>query len=202
MKKTYILLLTTVLLCFTGCEDKKSTQSTDVNQKVLTKKDTTDNNESAPVEKHTFILTDQNDTNHSIYLENKQIEISNSNQKIAVLNFFATWCPPCKGEIPYLADLNKKYDNKIFIAGILVNDKASKEDLEIFKKELGVNYFISSSIENDDFAKFIVHKLNLKENFPLPLTILFKNGKYYSHYEGAVPIEMLNHDIKNAMSKE
>ena len=201
MKKTYILLLITTLLFFTGCEDKKPDENTKIEEKIVKEK-TLAQKEAQIRQKNTFLLQDNNDSNLSIYVNNKHIEISTVKQEIVILNFFATWCKPCRGEIPYIADLNHKYDNKIFVAGILVNDTVSKEDLEIYKKDLGVNYFMSSSSQNDDFSKLIVEKLKLKGNFTLPLTILFKSGKYYSHYEGAVPMEMLNHDIKNAMSKE
>jgi thiol-disulfide isomerase/thioredoxin len=198
VKKIHILLLTAILLFTTGCSDKKSDTSTDSNTKI--------EKEKTPVvetkQKTDFILSDNNDTNYTIEVDNKNIKITNVTQKIVILNLFSTWCTPCKGEIPYIADLKKKYDNKIFVAGILVNDSIAKEDFENFKKELHINYFTSTSSQNDEFAKLIVANLKLKENFPLPLTIMFKNGKYYSHYEGAVPLEMLSYDINNAMDKE
>ena len=118
------------------------------------------------------------------------------------MNFFATWCPPCKSEIPYLADLQKKYDGTLFIAGILVNDSLDKKTLKAFIEEYGINYFISRAQDNNTLVKLAVKRLQLDENFPIPLTILFKNGNYYSHYEGAVPVEMLEHDIKEAIHKE
>ena len=208
MKKTYILLLTTILLLLTGCEDKKSDEKVKIAEKTVKektnakKKISNEQKEALRIKNNTFILADNNDTNHSVYVNNKNIEITSVQQEIVILNFFSTWCEPCKGQIPYISDLNKKYDNKIFVAAILVNDKIEKNNFELFKKDFNINYFISNSLQNDTFANKIVKNLKIDDNFRLPLTILFKNGKYYSHYEGAVPIEMLNHDIKNAMSKE
>ena len=208
MKTINILFLTIFLFCFTGCEDKKSTADTR-HEKNITKEMVSEENstelsaeELELRKKYTFQLSDMNDTNHSITLDYKHIDISDVSEKIILLNFFATWCPPCKGEMPYLADLKKKYEGKLFIAGILVNDTPDKEHLQTFLKESEVNYFISNSSQNDALADLAAKRLKLGENFPIPLTILFKNGHYYSHYEGAVPVEMLEHDIKNAMSKE
>ena len=154
------------------------------------------------MKKYTFALNDLNDSNYSITIVNKHIEISHVDQKLILLNFFATWCPPCKSEIPYLADLKKKYDASLFIAGILVNDTPDKKTLETFTEAYGVNYFISNSKDNNALGKLAAKRLQLDEDFPIPLTILFKNGNYYSHYEGAVPVEMLEHDIKEAIHKE
>ncbi len=158
--------------------------------------------EAALKKKHTFILHDLNDDNRSISVENRELKISNVKEEMVLVNFFATWCPPCKGEIPYLVDLKKKYEGKLFIAGILVNDDSSNEALQGFIKEYGINYFVSHSDKNDTFIKFTTQRLHLDENTPLPLSILFKNGYYYSHYEGAVPVEMLEYDIKKALHKD
>ena len=198
MKKINILFLTAILLCSTGCENKK----TDTPVKETTTEETPKIEKAEHMKKYTFALSDLNDSNHSITIVNKHIEISQVKQELILLNFFATWCPPCKGEIPYLADLQKKYDGKLFIAGIMVNDTPDRATLKTFMEHYGVNYFISRSKDNNALAELAAKRLQLDKNFPIPLSILFKNGNYYSHYEGAVPVEMLEHDIKEAIHKE
>ncbi len=198
MKKINILFLTAILLCSTGCEDKK----TDSPIKKIVIEEVPKIEKAEYMKKYTFALNDLNDSNYSISIVNKHIEISHVKKKLILLNFFATWCPPCKSEVPYLADLKKKYDDTLFIAGILVNDSPDKKTLKTFIEKYGVNYFISNSKDNDALGKLAAKRLQLGEDFPIPLTILFKNGNYYSHYEGAVPVEMLEHDIKEAIHKE
>jgi len=207
VKKINILFLTAVLLCFTGCEDKKpdttvkkSTPDLTVNKNTI--EDSNKTKETNQSKKYTFSLSDLNESNYSVSIKNKHIEISTVNQKLILLNFFATGCPPCKGEIPYLADLQKKYKGRLFIAGILVNDNPDKKTFKTFTEAYGINYFISNAKDNDALSKLAAKPLQLDEDFPIPLTILFKNGNYYSHYEGAVPVEMVEHDIKEAIHKE
>ena len=212
MKNIKLLLLSTLLLCFTGCEDKKSAETnTSIASKEHNKSLSQINNNADTQalkkqaelrKKHSFVLNDPNDDNRSISIVNKHLVIDKVTEKIILINFFATWCPPCKGEIPYLADLKKKYKTDLFIAGILVNDTPDAKSLRNFIDSYGINYYISISEQNDALAKFVSKRLELDENFPIPLTILFKNGDYYSHYEGAVPVEMLEYDIKKAMSKD
>jgi len=40
--------------------------------------------------------------------------------------------------------------------------------------------------------------LELPENFSIPLTVMYLNGEYFTHYEGSVPVEMIEYDIQQA----
>ena len=40
--------------------------------------------------------------------------------------------------------------------------------------------------------------LDLPKNFPIPLTVIYVEGKYFTHYEGSVPVEMIEYDIQQA----
>ena len=153
------------------------------------------------IERKEFLLNDLNDNNHTIKIDNKNINISNVKSSLVLLNFFSTWCQPCKGEIPYLVDLAKKYKNKLFIAGIVVNDSIDDSNLTQYVKELNINYYVSNAKDNDEFMKVFAKKIELKNDFIVPLLVLFKDGEYYTHYEGAVPVEMLEYDIKKAIKK-
>ena len=205
MKKTITLLFITVLICLTGCEDKKSDTPIEENTTAIIHQKTTmeDANRSTlktNIDAKKFKLNDIDNKNYTFYFDKKNIFIENIPQKFLLLNFFATWCPPCRGQIPYINDLKEKYKKDLFVAGFLVNDDDKEyHELKEFSTKHNINYFISNSKQNDIFAMELLKDISIAENFQLPLTILYKNGKYYTHYEGAVPVEMIELDLKNAM---
>jgi thiol-disulfide isomerase/thioredoxin len=150
----------------------------------------------------TVVLSDIQQNQHTLTVDRDQTIIFHDiDQPIVLINFFATWCSPCRAEIPYLSDLQKKYEKKVFIAGILVNDTPDNNELKQFTDKNHAEYFISNSKQNDTFASKIVKELQLSENFPIPLTVIYKNGHYFTHYEGAVPVEMIDHDIQEAIKE-
>jgi thiol-disulfide isomerase/thioredoxin len=57
-----------------------------------------------------------------------------------LLNFWATWCSPCKIEMPWFVDLQKQYGPQgLAVVGVAMDD-ASKDDIAKFTKDMGVNY--------------------------------------------------------------
>ena len=73
-------------------------------------------------------------------LEGKPVRLSDFRGKAVLLNFWATWCQPCKIEMPWFVDLQKQYgDQGLQVVGIAMDD-ASEKDIADFAKDLGVNY--------------------------------------------------------------
>jgi peroxiredoxin len=78
-----------------------------------------------------FVLTD---------LQGHTVKLSDLRGKAVVLNFWATWCPPCKEEIPWLVDLQKRYGSQgLQIVGINMDDGDPK-DVVKFAAENSINY--------------------------------------------------------------
>ncbi len=62
--------------------------------------------------------------------------------KVVVLDIWATWCPPCRAEIPQLIDLQKKLKGKdVTFAGVALDDE--KGAVADFAKSQGINYTIA-----------------------------------------------------------
>ncbi len=73
-------------------------------------------------------------------LDGNQVQFSDYSGKIVILNFWASWCVPCRIEIPQLIDLYNRYrDRGVQVLGIAV-DPAGPEALRAFSDELNVNY--------------------------------------------------------------
>lgn len=71
-----------------------------------------------------------------------KIKLSDYRGKVVILDFWATWCPPCRKGIPDLIDLQKNYKNDLVVIGISV-DTDTKNDVIPFIKEYGINYHIA-----------------------------------------------------------
>ncbi len=73
-------------------------------------------------------------------LDGKDVKLSDLRGKAVLLNFWATYCGPCKVEMPWFVELQKEYGPQGFqIIGVAMDD-ASTEDIAKFAKDMGVNY--------------------------------------------------------------
>jgi peroxiredoxin len=68
------------------------------------------------------------------------VKLSDYRGKAVLLNFWATWCPPCKEEIPWFVDLQKQYaQDGLVILGVAMDDAGQRKIAE-FSKQMGINY--------------------------------------------------------------
>ena len=73
-------------------------------------------------------------------LDGQTLKLSDLRGKAVVLNFWATWCSPCKAEMPWFVDFQKQYAAQgLQIVGVAMDDSA-KEDIVKFAQQMGVNY--------------------------------------------------------------
>ena len=73
-------------------------------------------------------------------LDGKDLKLSSLRGKAVLLNFWATYCGPCKIEMPWFVELQKEYGPQGFqILGVAMDD-ASTDEIAKFAKDMGVNY--------------------------------------------------------------
>jgi len=76
-------------------------------------------------------------------LDGRAVKLSDFRGKAAVLNFWATYCGPCRVEMPWLIDLYQQYRSRgLEIIGVSMDDDGEQEQVANFLREFRVNYTI------------------------------------------------------------
>ncbi len=73
-------------------------------------------------------------------IDGKTVKLSDFRGKAVVLNFWATWCPPCKTEMPWLVDLQQQYAPEgLTVVGVAL-DEAGADEIAKFARDMKLNY--------------------------------------------------------------
>ena len=80
-------------------------------------------------------------------LDGKPVTLADTKGKVVLVNFWATWCGPCRAEIPDLVELQNKYKDRLQILGLVVDDD-DNDAIQKFVKKFGVNYPVA--LANND----------------------------------------------------
>ena len=121
--------------------------------------------------------------------EGNKVHLNKFKGKWLVLNFWATWCEPCREEIPELNQFAK--DNKdITLIGIAIDDM---EAIEKFQKDTPIEYL--SLVSNMDGVKLSQSLGNIKGVLPFTV-IIDSSGNTVKSFYGKVKIPELNQAVK------
>ncbi len=118
-------------------------------------------------------------------LEGREITLSDFRGKVLIMDFWATWCPPCREEIPLLIELKNAHgDRGLEILGLTIEDpEQDVQQVQQFVRELGVNYTIGFAPEGM-FEAFVG-----PGEHPIPQTFLFdRKGRLREHLVGYNPL--------------
>ena len=122
-------------------------------------------------------------------------------EKVVLLDFFGTWCPPCKAEIPHLNNIRKKLNKNFEILGIDIGSRGgtptTPEFLEDFIYQFGIKYPIATGGDN---GKLFSAVRELNPNGSITFMLLFnKKGEFVKHYIGMISEEILTSDIQQTI---
>ncbi len=121
--------------------------------------------------------------------DGKALKLSDLKGKVRLVDFWATWCPPCREEIPGFIDLQKKYGAKgLEVIGVSV-DRGGPAVVNAFVKEHGINY---TSLMSDAATESAYGGIR-----SIPTTFLIdREGNIVKKYLGARPVTEFEADIK------
>jgi peroxiredoxin len=125
-------------------------------------------------------------------LDGKQVRLSDFRGKAVLLNFWATWCAPCKIEMPWFVDLQKQYAAQgLQVIGVAMDD-SGEQAIAKFTKEMGVNYPVLIGKESVGDAYGGVEFL--------PTTFFIdRQGKVVDRVFGLVGHSDIEDDVKKAL---
>jgi cytochrome c biogenesis protein CcmG, thiol:disulfide interchange protein DsbE len=132
-------------------------------------------------------------------LQGNSVALSSFKGKVVLVNFWGTWCEPCRGEIPILIDMQQQYSGKGFtILGVATNDEEKTVDPFIHTTQFNVNghemlmnYPIVMG--SDDIATQFGGLLGMPTSF-----LISRDGKIIKRYIGAFPNgDQINKDVQS-----
>ena len=121
-------------------------------------------------------------------LEGKTVSLSSYKGKIVLLNFWATWCGPCKAEIPIFVELQDKYQEDLVIVGFSVDDTADKA--KAFADEYQINYPILLGEGREDVQDAYGPIWGIPASF-----LISKDGKVCRKHLGIAPKAVFEKEI-------
>lgn len=118
-----------------------------------------------------------------------EVSLGSFKGKVILLNFWATWCAPCRVEIPYLIELQKQYGDDLVVLGISIDDTAEK--LKPYATELRINYPLLMAAGRQDFQDAY------GPFYGIPVTVFVgRDGTVHRKHSGIASKEQFEHEIK------
>ncbi len=149
-------------------------------QESVTSNETADEVQAIPAPD--FVLKDQYGNTHTL---------SDYKGKTIFLNFWATWCPPCRAEMPDIQKLYESYsqegDNALIVLGVaapLMGQEKSEEEIAAFLEENGYTYPVLMDTEWELFGQYGIY------SFPTTFMI-DREGNVYGYLSGQMTYEIM-----------
>ena len=191
-----IMMLSGKMNAFTGYVSNVDNTNNVVDEEVIEEQEEEqekdqENSQEELVDAPKIVLNDQFGVEH---------KLEDYKGKVVFLNFWATWCPPCKAEMPDIQKLYEKYqgeDSDVVVLGIAapgLGKEKSKEEIADFLEENGYTYPVLMDVDGRYFNELRIM------SYPTTYMIT-KEGKIFGYVSGAITEDIME-DIINQTREE
>lgn len=172
--KIFLITLCT-LLFLSGCtESSEESAAVEIVSDNKSFEKTVEN-----IKESKFELTTTTGKKINIELVGNSLISKELNGKVVLLNFWATWCPPCIKEMPMFNEMYEKYNDKFEIIAVLYERDKDPIELESFMKKHNIKFPVTVSSVNFDLAKAIGNVQRIPESF-----LYTKDGMFIEKFVG------------------
>jgi len=185
MKQVLFIVLLTVLSCKNESSDSKVVDSNSIEDTIESPKEN---------------AIDVSDIDLEIYdYDGLEPLINKKDDKIHVVNFWATWCAPCIKELPYFENINKTYKDKDVVVLLVSLDFPKNYETKL-KPYIKTKNLKSKVVAFDDTNQNRwIPAINEKWSGAIPATIIYK-GEKRQFYERSFTQEELETELKQFLS--
>ena len=153
-------------------------------------------------------LTSISGQNITLVRTQRGFVIENNEDKALMMDFFGTFCTPCKEEAPHLTQLWQKNADNFTLIGLTHFEDVRDDEVAAFAKNYGAFYFLSNEkAVNARIIAQVLKDINYQNMEQLPFKVLLKDGEYQSvqdfwtkkasvnFYLGKVPTSLMQEDL-------
>lgn len=120
------------------------------------------------------------------------VNLASFKGKVLLINFWATWCGPCKAEIPDLVELQKQYGADLQVLGISVDDEA--KDMVPYAESFQMNYPVLVGKAREDVEKAYGPFFGIPQSY-----VIGRDGNICYKHAGIASKEKFEQEIKSLL---
>ena len=114
--------------------------------------------------------------------------------KVVIVNFWATWCPPCREEIPELVDLQTRYKDQLQIIGVSVDEDVPPSAVKRFADKFEINFPVVMA------SPALVREYEGASALPTNF-VINRDGRVVQKHVGVFPEELYDLEIRSLLGQ-